>query len=185
MGTKRIAIGTGPHTPRGVSLLELVIVLAVVAIVAAAAAPSFTALIDARRLESAATRLAADLQLVRSEAMARQRPLRLSVLAGTDASCWIVHTGAAADCRCGEEAGATCTAPARLIKGVALPARERVSVAGNVASIVFDPLHGTSTPTGTLRLVAADGRSVRHVVNVVGRVRSCSPEGAVPGYPIC
>ena len=185
MATKHTATGTGPHTTRGVSLLEVVIVLAIVAIVAAAAAPSFRALIDARRLESAAMRLAADLRLVRSEAIARQRPLRLSVLAGTDASCWIVHTGAAADCRCGDEAGATCAAPARLVKGVALPTRERVSVAGNVTSIVFDPLHGTSTPTGTLRLEAADGRSVRHVVNVVGRVRSCSPDAAVPGYPIC
>jgi prepilin-type N-terminal cleavage/methylation domain-containing protein len=77
MATKRIPIGTGPHTRRGISLLELLIVLAIVAIVAATAAPSFTALIDARRLESAAMRPAADLQLVRSEAIARQRPLRL------------------------------------------------------------------------------------------------------------
>ena len=183
MATKHETIEENRHA--GVSLLELVIVLAVIAIVAAASAPSFVSLVDAHRLEGAATRLAADLQLVRSQAIALQRPLRLSVLGAADASCWIVHTGAASDCRCSDAAGAVCAAPARLFKGVVLPARERVGVAGNVASIVFDPLHGTSTPTGTLRLVGASGRSVHHVVNVMGRVRSCSPDGAVPGYPIC
>jgi len=169
---------------RGLTLLELAIVVAVTAIVAAAAAPSFTTLIDGRRLDSAAMRLAADIQLARSEAIARNRPLRLSLLAGIGATCWIVHSGLPADCRCSDAGGAVCTAGARMVKGVMLADRERVSVAGNVASIVFDPLHGTSTPTGTLRVVGAR-RAVHHIVNVVGRVRSCSPDGAVAGYSPC
>jgi type IV fimbrial biogenesis protein FimT len=78
-----------------------------------------------------------------------------------------------------------CGGGARAIKGVALAAAERVGVTANVASVVFDPLHGTSTPTGTLRLTGARGRAIHHIVNVVGRVRSCSPEGAVSGYPPC
>ena len=66
-----------------------------------------------------------------------------------------------------------------------LPAGERVRVTANVGSIAFDPLHGTSTPTGTLRLVDARGRAVHHIVNVMGRVRSCTPGGAVNGYRPC
>jgi type IV fimbrial biogenesis protein FimT len=61
-------------------------------------------------------------------------------------------------------------------------------VQANVASILFDPLHGTSTPTGTLRVVADSGRAVHHVVNIMGRVRTCSPAGAAPvvaGYRVC
>ena len=185
MAPTHAAPKTGNRPQHGLTLLELTIVVAITAIVGAAAAPSFRALIDARRLESAATRLAADIQLARSEAIARNRPLRLSLFTGSHASCWIVHTGAAADCRCSDSAGAVCGASARLIKAVALADSERVSVGGNVASILFDPLHGTSTPTGTLRLVGARGGAVHHVVNVVGRVRSCSPEGAVPGYSRC
>ena len=45
-------------------------------------------------------------------------------------------------------------------------------------------MHGTSTPTGTLRLVDSRGRAVHHVVNVMGRVRSCTPAG-VPGWRAC
>jgi len=73
----------------------------------------------------------------------------------------------------------------RQIKTVRLPADERVGLQANMGSIVFDPLHGTGTPTGTLRLTGRDGRAIHHVVNVMGRVRSCSPAGAVPGYRAC
>jgi type IV fimbrial biogenesis protein FimT len=184
MATKQAARATGRHRQQGLTLLELAIVVAITAIVAATAAPSFTALIDARRLDSAATRLAADIQLARSEAIARNRALRLSVAAGADATCWVVHSGAAADCSC-SAAGVACGNGALAIQSVVLPSAERVAVAGNVASIVFDPMHGTSTPTGTLSLSDVRGRTVRHVVNVLGRVRSCSPAGTVAGYPTC
>ena len=184
MATTHAARDTGKRRQHGLTLLELAIVVAITAIVAATAAPSFTALIDARRLDSAATRLAADVQLARSEAIARNRPLRLSVATGADATCWVVHSGGASDCRC-SASGVTCANGALAIQSVVLPSAERVAVAGNVASIVFDPLHGTSTPTATLSLSDVRGRAVRHVVNVLGRVRSCSPAGTVAGYPAC
>jgi type IV fimbrial biogenesis protein FimT len=186
MATKRSSDHSGSCRLRGISLLEMAIVIALVAVIGATAFPSFTALVDARRLEGAATRLAADIQFARSEAIARNRPLRLSVRAAAGATCWIVHTGAAADCSCGAgNAPALCSGGAVAIKSVVLANAERVGVAGNVGSIVFDPLHGTSTPTGTLRIVDARGRAIHHVVNVLGRVRSCSPDAALPGYPAC
>lgn len=184
MATKHASRSGGRRDELGISLIETAIVVAVIAVVGAAALPSFAALLEGRRLESAATRLAADLQWVRGEAVARNRTLRLSVRAADGATCWIVHTGAAGDCAC-TPSGAVCSGDAVALKWDVLGDAEHVAVSGNVSSIVFDPLHGTSTPTGTLRLVGTHGRAVHHVVNVLGRVRSCSPDGLVAGYPLC
>lgn len=176
----------GSLSQRGLTLIETAIVVAVMAIVAATVAPSLAGFIDARRLDGAASRLAADIQFVRSEAVARNKALRVSFHSTPNAStCWVVHAGPAAQCACSDSGVAVCSGAAVGIKAVVLPAGERVAVAANVGSIVFDPLHGTSTPTGTLRLVATSGRAIHHIVNVVGRVRSCSPGAAVPGYRAC
>ncbi len=175
-----------PSSQRGLTLIETVMVVAVTAIVAATVAPSLAGFIDARRLDGAATRLGADIQFVRNEAIARNRALRLSFhITANTSTCWIVHTGPAAQCACSDDGAAVCSGGDVAIKAVVLPVGERVALAANVGSIVFDPLHGTSTPTGTLRLLAPGGRAIHHVVNVVGRVRSCSPGAAVPGYRAC
>jgi type IV fimbrial biogenesis protein FimT len=169
----------------GITLLELAIVIVVTAIVAAAAAPSLAAFIETRRLDGAAWGLAADIHFVRSESLARNSALRLSFRAHADATCWIVHSGAAALCSCAAPGPAVCTGDAVEIKTVRLPASEGVALAANVGSIAFDPLHGTSTPAGTLRLVAPSGRAIHHVVNVMGRARTCSPAGMVAGHRPC
>jgi type IV fimbrial biogenesis protein FimT len=169
---------------RGVTLIEMAVAIAVTVIVAATAAPGLTSFIEARRLDAAATQLAADIQLVRTEAVARNLPIRLSIHGDAASSCWVVHTGGAAQCSCAASGPAVCSGDATEIKTVVLGASDRVGVQGNVASMLFDPLHGTTTPTGTLRLVDAHGRAVHHIVNVMGRVRSCTPSG-VPGWRAC
>lgn len=170
---------------RGLTLIELAIVLAVVAIVGAVAAPSYTAFVDARRLDAAAVALAADIQLARREAVARHQPLQLSARTDAGATCWVLHTGAPADCSCGAGTEPVCSNGAHRIVARRLDAGERLRVEANVGSMRFDPLHGTVTPAGTWRVVDPRGRSVQHVVNVLGRTRSCSPAGALPGWKPC
>jgi len=184
MGTKHLG-RTCRTRQTGVSLIEAMVVVAVTAIVATTAAPGLASFIDGRRLEAAATALAADVQFVRTEAVARNRPIRLSFQASATSSCWVVHTGPAAQCLCAESGPTVCTGGAMEIKTVVLGRADRVEVRANVASILFDPLHGTSTPAGTLRLIDPRGRAVHHIVNVMGRVRSCTPGGAVPGWRAC
>lgn len=170
---------------RGVTLIEACTVVAVLAILVSTAVPNLQGLIDGRRLEGVATQLATDIQFVRTEAVARNLPVRLSFHANAEGSCYVIHTGNADQCSCDAPGPAACTGDARQIKTVALTAADRVSLQTNVASVLFDPLHGTSTPTGTLRLIGQHGRAVHHIVNVMGRVRSCSPQGAMPGYHAC
>jgi type IV fimbrial biogenesis protein FimT len=97
----------------------------------------------------------------------------------------VIHTGAAGDCPCDNIGVAQCTNGSTALKTVFHPADRSVSVQANVASMRFDPTNGTVTPAGTVRVIAADGRAVHHVVNIMGRVRSCSPGGSAKGYKAC
>jgi len=178
---------TTRHTaPRhgGFTLVEAMVVVAVLAIVAASAAPGLAQLLDTRRLNAAAHALATDLQLARTDAVARDRVLRLGVQSSGSATCWVLHTGLAGACTC-IGAATVCAVGEAEIRSARFVAADRLRVEGNVASIAFDPLHGTVTPAGTLRVVGADGRAVHHVVNAMGRARTCSPGGQVPGHRAC
>jgi type IV fimbrial biogenesis protein FimT len=176
------------HTQRGITLVEAAIVIAIAAITVTSAAPAFHAFIEKQRLHGAADQLATDIRYARAEAIARNTGLRLSVQAAPWGNCYVIHSGTAEQCRCTASGPAVCEGEAREIKTTQLPARDGIALRANVSSMLFDPLHGTSTPAGTLKLVAASGRTVHQVVNVMGRVRACSPEGpatAVPGYRAC
>jgi type IV fimbrial biogenesis protein FimT len=170
------------HSRNGFTLVEAAVVTTLTAIVASLAAPGFQGALALRRLDGAATELAANLQLARSEAVARNRAVRLSWHAVQ--RCYVVHTGAVDQCVCSDDGSASCSGDALLLKSVAWDAAD-VALQSNTASMLFDPLHGTASPTATWRVSAADGRAVHHVVNVMGRVRSCSPLAAVPGLRAC
>lgn len=174
---------------RGFSLVETALVGTLGALLMSTAAPGLRGLLDRQRLDGVAGRLAADVQYVRAETVARNEALRISFYSAGWGSCWVVHSGPRDQCACAASGPAQCTGDAKPLKTVALAAEDRVSVQANVASIGFDPLHGTGTPTGTLKLIAPNGQAVHHVVNVMGRVRTCSPASAgvpaVSGYRVC
>jgi type IV fimbrial biogenesis protein FimT len=169
----------------GFTLIEACVTLAVATIVASGAAPSMRQLLDARRFDGAASQLASDLQFTRVSAVARNQRVRFSLQTDAAGSCYVIHTGSADACRCEASGPAICGSGASEIKTVRLSAVDRVLVQANVASILFDPVHGTSTPTGTVRVIGGDARELRHIVNVMGRVRTCSAQGNTGGYRAC
>jgi type IV fimbrial biogenesis protein FimT len=170
----------------GFTLIELMLCVALCAVLALIAAPSLQRWTEARRLEGAANELAADLRLARSEAIGRNQNVRIGFRGVTTPSnCYVVYLGAIDACRCTSQGPAACDADGQAIRNVALPAQDRLSLQANVATMSFDAQHGTSTPAATLRLASASGLAIQHVVNLLGRVRSCSPLGAVPGYRAC
>jgi type IV fimbrial biogenesis protein FimT len=167
----------------GASLVEAMIVLAIIGLLLGSVLPGWADARDRRSLEAASAQLATDLRLTRSLAVAQGSPVRLSVPAAQ--ACYVVHTGPARACSCDATGAATCRGDAQALRVATLPGSGRVALSSSSASMLFDADRGTVTPTGTLRLRLADGRAVHHVVNIMGRIRTCSPAGRVAGHPAC
>lgn len=171
----------------GFTLTESMVALTVTLVALGSAVPGFEAARERRHLEGVAAQLETDLQLTRSEAVAMNRTLRVSFDSDAAGACYIVHTGSARQCRCGTTAP-VCEGGAMALRSVRVAAASGVTLAANVGSMVFAPLEGTVTPTATMRVVGRDGREIRQVINIMGRVRTCSPAapGArVSGLPAC
>jgi len=176
------------RTQRGVTLIEASIVAVIGAITLSTAAPSYKQFIEKQKLDGAAAQLATDIQFTRAESVMRNTGLRLSVQSHAWGACYVIHSGAADQCTCKASGPAECVGDAQQLKTVNLLAADQVALETSSSSILFDPMHGTSTPTGTFRLIAPSRRAVHHVVNLMGRVRSCSPSvvaPAVSGYAVC
>jgi len=171
---------------RGFTLIESCAALAIAAVLATAAVPNFGPMIERRKVEGVAAQLAGDLQFLRSEAVARNRPLRVRFERQADGgSCYALQVDRSSECSCVDAALGRCAADAAPIKAVLLPAAGAVQIAANVAAIVYDPAYGTSTPAATLNVLGRGGTALNQVVNMMGRVRTCAPNGDFAGYRAC
>ncbi|MDP1649110.1 MAG: GspH/FimT family pseudopilin [Rubrivivax sp.] len=181
---------THRHAPArrqaGVSLVESLLVMAITAVTLGAVLPGMGTALERRHLEGAAAQLETDVMFTRSLAVAGNRTLRMSFQHDAGGSCYVVHTGSAGACSCASgSSGATCTDGAAALRSVRFASDAPLQVRANVGSMAFDPTRGTNTPTATLRLLGRDAQAVHLVVNLMGRVRACSPNAAVIGYRAC
>ena len=173
------------HLQSGISLIESLITLTIVSVVLGTVAPSLGTTLERRHLDGVAAQLETDIQFTRSQAVASNASMRMRFQTDAAGSCYVVHTGPANACTCEPDGTATCTPAGQALRSVRFARSDALQLHANVGSILFDPVKGTSTPTGTLRLQASDDRQVHLVVNLMGRVRTCSPGAAVPGYRNC
>jgi type IV fimbrial biogenesis protein FimT len=177
---------TGPwRRPRGASLVEALMALSVVGVTLGAALPSLNDVRDRQRLQAVAGQLETEVFHARSLAVARNQVLRLSFGDTAGPGCWVLHTGATATgCSCDAQGATTCQPGVEALRSEALPAVHGLGLRANVSAMAFEPQRGTVTPTGTLRLQGGSGTQVHLVVNIMGRVRACTPNGT-PGWPGC
>ena len=183
--------GPFPHRfAHGLTLVELLVVIGVSAIVLHSATLSFAGWLQRQHLLGVSAQFNADLQWLRSAAVTRHRILRMSFQDTTAGTCYLVHSGDTDACRCSADARAepevVCADGTELLRAALVPASRRIHLRANVASLRVDPRHGTFTPTGSIEVSTLDGSSgLRHVVNILGRVRTCTPGPRFPGYTAC
>ena len=174
--------------PRGITLIEFLVVMMVIAILAAVATPSFQGFTDKRRLEGAANEYASHVHWARSHALQTGSAVRIKVESGGGGACYVIHQAAAGTCSCldadGDDACDGDDVPL-LIKHFPADARVLISNHGTAERRV-DPMRGIFTPTGTVEFSTPDGHSVRAVTNLMGRTRLCAAsEHRIGGLPRC
>ena len=173
---------------RGITLIEVLVVVSVIAILAAVAVPSFQSFTDQRRVEGAANEYASHVHWARSHALQTGSAVRIKVESGGGNACYVIHQAAAGACSCldgdGDGACDGDNAPL-LIKHFPVDARIQISNHGT-AERRFEPLRGLLTPTGTVEFSSPKGHSVRAVTNLMGRTRLCAAsEHRISGLPRC
>jgi type IV fimbrial biogenesis protein FimT len=172
--------GPGPGCAvMGTTLLELVIVIAVLAVLLGLVVPSMQGLIARNRLKAAAQAVAEDLQWARSEAIKQNRPLELSLIA--DHWCYGVGAAGPARCDCRLPAGEPGACALKRVSAADLPG---VRLSATFARTTFDPRRATAV-NGSLTVGSPGGSALRVVLSRLGRVRICSPTNDVPGYDAC
>lgn len=180
------------HQPRiqarrqsGVTLVETMVVTSIAGVLTSLAAPSFQDAAERQRLQGAAALLETDIHQARMLAVARNAALRISFESGANGSCYVLHTGSANQCGCNADGTAACTGGAVAERVVHFPSGGPVALQSNSRSVLFDPQRGTVTPTATVRLLGQRGAAIHQVMNVMGRVRSCTPGSPFAGLRHC
>ena len=139
-----------PARPRGASLIETCLALAVIAAALAAAAPPILRAQRSYRLAATAGQVRAELHRARVLAVTRNQDCRLRVTS---------NTAYRIEC---EEAGWIPIASHRLPAGLTITANNRPE---------FHPL-GNAAPAATITVSNRDGMSRRVIVSRSGRVRT-------------
>ena len=168
---------------RGFTLIELMVVVALIRVILVLAIPSFTGMLARKRLEGVALELGTDLQYARSEAV--QQNAQVQVIFGSNCyAIYVVGSTAATDC-------VTLGTGARQLKLVQIttgPTLAFTPAFGNLF-IEFEPVRGmaanavgTNMSGNVLVESSAGNWQLQVLVNRFGRVKTCSPNTTVTGF---
>ena len=163
------------RSARGLTLLELLVTLAIVAVMMTLALPSFGSIVARHRLKAAAEQLSADLGELRLLAAQRGQALDLNLQPGTQ-WCYALATASGCDCRVPQSCQMK-TVRAIDHPGVTLLAGAELRVDANNI--------GPLQHSGQALLQGAEGAQLRVGLTPLGRPTVCALRGTVPGYPAC
>jgi type IV fimbrial biogenesis protein FimT len=159
---------------QGLTLIELVISLAIMAILASIVVPEGERLLARWKLQAAAERLSADLQTARLDAIERGLTQHVRLNSGNP-WCWSVSESPG----CGCEEQLSCQrlrAQSPSANNVVLESQE---------SIRFEPTADSHSAALVLPLSNAHGDRLHVTVSPMGRTRICVPGTASMSYPAC
>lgn len=187
----------GCRHERAFTLIEMMVVVALVALLVSLSAPSIRRLIDTQRVNSTHSQVLTDLQFARSEAAARNALVRVTFRSNASTSCYTIYTydpniaGALSRCNC--LATPACTAVgSNEIKVVSVPSDTGVLIRPGAMmpiEFAFEPVTGAlyKIPTDfftpplnqyVLETSIDAERKLRATIALSGRPTVCAPAGS-------
>jgi type IV fimbrial biogenesis protein FimT len=185
------------HIPRGLTLVELLTVVAILAILLTLGMPAMDQLLQKNRLRAAAESLLTTLHYARAETLARPAPAhKVHVSFHRDelqphAWCFGLRRGAPCDCRLDDvAAGDACVldvagvAVLKVVSSLDFPGVRLHDITFGAGDYtLFHPARGTARSGHVTFALAQD---LRVVLSPLGRARLCAPpDTLLPGYPAC
>jgi type IV fimbrial biogenesis protein FimT len=183
---------------RGFTLIELMVVVALVAVILALAGPSMKDMLELRRLKGVQAQVVTDMQFARSEAISKRSLVRVVFREDPDLpvtcySIFLAETGALR-CDCTKAPAPACTDPKTTeIRTVQVQRSTGVTVIppaiNDSLAFAFEPTNGalltipTDNKNKPLPAFAIDSsistsKTYRTVLNQAGRPTVCAPAGS-------
>ena len=162
----------------GFSLLDLMVTVAVLAIIAAVGVPSMLEAVEKRKTTAAAEEIYSQIQLAKSESIARSQQVFMNIVGGTD---WAIGFGSDQDCDPTDNSP-VCTLPDLdnnnpITHRLTSADRPNINVTASTNQLTFTPQRGMVTGT-TINITSQGsvGYAIRITVGMLGQVSLCSPD---------
>lgn len=164
----------------GFTIIEMLVVIALIAILAALTVPSFTKTIERNQLRESAEAVKADLQLARRQAIKQSQNVTFDTNIGNDGAWCYGYDTTACNCAQADPAQADYCSMKRVI-GTSFSSTDMTSAGLNPT---FDFRRGTSVASNVC--LSTDNFKLKVLNNAAGRVLICSDTTApVGGYESC
>lgn len=170
----------------GVTLVELLIMLAITAILLITAIPTFADMLERYRVKAATEKLFLYLHHAKSEAIKRNQRIHLTFNSTNSGAVWCYGLKINAACDCTIEGSCQINGAQKVINsseftGVSI--ETHISFPGN--HFIFENVRWIMASTyGHVRFISSREKQARVIVSSMGRIRTCSPYGSanIPGY---
>lgn len=178
----------------GVTLVELMVTLAIMAVLVAVALPSMRDFVARKRLEGVAQELLTDLRMLKSQQMVKGREAAIKFGTSTEQTCYALYIigtyGRMPHCDCTLPAGTECgpasaVGKSELIRVASIPRSTGVTLAANRSETSL--FNGMPVGNATLQATIESSRigSIRVSTNSLWLTSACSVSGVFGSLTQC